>query len=270
MNARGSYVVMAGSDRRHVPSMLHAPGAGQGFNCDLRAARDSARPACVNTTRRYELFLLFAFSLAACAGQAMRPPTDVADASDKVEVTDRKVWRRPSKREEFQLGAYRVTEVKRKGVESSGYSIFGWGTRRMGTTFSYVLTVPNGRIDALCELEQEGSQTKFSGKLGCRCGNDKLMTAVGREAEVGSLTLGGQDYMMQAVRSRISGSDSDDPIGYRVDPKPAGTPLGAVGVTDGVWLRKGLDESARQQLTCLLAGVMLFRPIAHSERRTNN
>ena len=59
---------------------------------------------------------------------------------------------------------------------------------------------------------------------------------------------------------RDGGGSSHDPTGYRVDGGEA--PLGAVDVMGKgrVWQSKALEGRARDDLACLFAGLLLYKP----------
>jgi hypothetical protein len=197
----------------------------------------------------------------------MRAPADLASRGDLSVATARRHWGALKERESFELAPYRVQHVERRPVSTSGISLLGFGHRKVtsGYKYTFVRGARGQDVQAGCEQEQDGTDSSFSGELVCHCGSDALELEIGAKAGQGTLNLGGQRYRVTPLRERASGRKSDEPLGYRAD---GDAPLGAVELDESgrIWTARGL--ATRDQLVCLFAGVLLFRPITY-ERRTS-
>ena len=205
--------------------------------------------------------------LSACAGPRMAAPPDVSGASDVLPVSDRSRASGALVNEGFQLGPYAITDVDRKWDSSSSTSIGPWGKESKTTGFSFALAGGQAKLKGTCEsvLEKQsvlsfgGSFDWGSTTIACACdgGADKAALVLSKEAN--KLTIGSAVYPLQPVHSVVGGSDQSAPSGFRAD---SDGPLGAVEVLypGQVWLKKGLDEPTRVTVSCLFAGLMLYKP----------
>ncbi|HEY6879348.1 MAG TPA: hypothetical protein VI299_15080 [Polyangiales bacterium] len=200
--------------------------------------------------------------LAACAGSSMRTPADVAAGSDALRASDRERWGVRKGRDSFQLGAYRVQDVERDPVTQSGYSVFGFGNRKLSVDYRYTFVDGARTQSGQCRQEQDRASTRYKGKVSCHCepASDAITVDIGRDAKPGALELGGQHYVVRPLHERESGRTTDEPLGYRIDGE---APLGAVELEGGMWLRRGLSDPERSTLSCVLAGLMLVRPLSY-------
>jgi len=211
------------------------------------------------------------FALSACAGPRMAAPSDVASASEVLPVTDRSRASGAFVNEGFKLGPYTVADVDRKWDSSSGVSVGPWGKETKTTGFSFTLAGGDTKLKGKCEsvLEKQsvlslgGSFDWGSTTIACSCegGADKASLVLSKPAN--KLTVGSTDYPVQPVHSVVGGSDQSAPSGFRAD---SDGPLGAVEVLypGQVWLKKGLDEPTRGNLSCLFTGLMLYKPPSDS------
>ncbi|HEY6876806.1 MAG TPA: hypothetical protein VI299_02260 [Polyangiales bacterium] len=192
----------------------------------------------------------------------MRAPADIAVASDAVSASDRERWGIRKGRDSFQLGAYRVQDVQRGQVEQSGYSLFGFGNRKLSLDYRYTFADGVGTRPGQCRQEQDRAANRYRGKVTCHCGatSDSITVDIGRDAKPGTLELGGQKYGVRPLYERESGRTTDEPLGYRIDGE---APLGAVELEGRTWIRRGLSEPERSGLTCMLAGLLLVRPLTY-------
>jgi hypothetical protein len=194
---------------------------------------------------------------------SMRAPTDVASSSDVLNASDRRQWGVTQGRGSFSMGPYRIEDVQRHPVTQSGYSVFGFGSRKLMVGFEFAFSDGASHREGYCEQEQDKATTSYSGKLACRCGapgTDSFNVEIGRDAKTGTLTLGGQSYRMTPLYQRQSGKSVKEPLGYRIDGE---RPLGAVELEGRVWTARGMEEPTRAQLVCMLAGLMLVRPVTY-------
>ncbi len=209
---------------------------------------------------------LLVFS-SACAGPRMAPPADVSDSSDVLPVTDRSRASGALVNEGFKLGPYAVTDVDRKWDSSSGVSVGPWGKETKTTGFSFTLAAGDAKLKGKCESELKkqsilglgGSFDWGSTTIACSCegGADKASLVLSKDAD--KLSIGSTDYPIKQIHSVAGGGDQSAPSGFRAD---GDAPLGAVEVLypGQIWLKKGLDEATRGNVSCLFTGLMLYKP----------
>jgi hypothetical protein len=206
--------------------------------------------------------------LSACAGPRMAAPADVAGASEVLPVNDRSSASGALVNEGFQLGPYAITDVDRKWNSSSGTSIGPWGKETKTTGFSFTLAGGDAKLKGKCESElKKQSVMSFGGgsidwgstTIACSCegGADKASLVLSKDAN--KLTVGSTDYPIQQIFAKAGGGTQSTPTGFRAD---SDGPLGAVEVLypGQVWLKKGLDEPTRSNVSCLFTGLMLYKP----------
>jgi hypothetical protein len=207
-------------------------------------------------------------------GWGMAVPADVAQESEELKIQDRSSWSGALVDESFKLGPYRVTDVDRKWDSTRTRSLFEFSDSRTQGGYAYKLGAQDATLAGDCATEQReqtkqlGDGAEFSNvvaKLGCACRDDQgeatlLLDASTTAQYQGSLKGPGYQYQVTALTQRDNGRmASHDPLGYRVDGEG---PIGAVGVVKPgrVWLAKSVPESARRQLACLFAGLLLYMP----------
>jgi hypothetical protein len=205
--------------------------------------------------------------LGACAGPRMAAPADVSSSSDVLPVSDRSRASGAFVNEGFKLGPYAIADVDRKWDSSSGVSVGPWGKETKTTGFSFTLAAGDTKLKGKCESELKkqsilglgGSFDWGSTTIACSCegGADKSSLVLSKDAN--KLTIGNTDYPIKQIHSVAGGGDQSAPSGFRAD---SDEPLGAVEVLypGQVWLKKGLDEPTRGNVSCLFTGLMLYRP----------
>jgi len=209
-----------------------------------------------------------AVALSACAGPRMAAPSDVSSASEVLPVSDRSHASGALVNEGFKLGPYDIADVNRKWDSSSGVSVGPWGKESKTTGFSFTLAGGSTKLKGKCEsVMQKQSVLAFGGgsidwgstTIACSCegGADKASLVLSKDAN--KLTIGSTVYPLQQVHSVVGGSEQSAPSGFRAD---SDGPLGAVEVLypGQVWLKKGLDEATRGNVSCLFTGLMLYKP----------
>jgi hypothetical protein len=206
-------------------------------------------------------------ALSACAGPRMAAPSDVSGASEVLLVSDRSRASGAFVNEGFKLGPYAIADVDRKWDSSSSTSVGPWGKETKTTGFSFTLAGGDSKLTGKCEsvlnkqsvLSLGGSFDWGSTTIACSCegGTDKASLVLSKEAS--KLTIGSTDYPIQQIHSVVGGGDQSAPTGFRAD---SDAPLGAVEVLypGQVWLKKGLDEPTRSNVSCLFTGLMLYKP----------
>jgi hypothetical protein len=209
---------------------------------------------------------LFA-TLCACAGSRMAPPSDVSRVSEVLPVSDRSRMTGAFVNEGFKLGPYTVADVDRKWDSSSELTFGRWGAGTKTTGFSFTLADGDTRLKGKCASElKQRSVLALGGKfdwgsttLACECRGGEETAALQLSNNAGVLTVGDEEHTLRPVHALAGGGEQGEPSGFRAD---ADRPVGAVEVVypGQVWLRKGLDEATRGEVTCLFAGLMLYRP----------
>ena len=206
-------------------------------------------------------------ALGACAGPRMAAPADVSSSSDVLLVRDRSRASGSLANEDFTLGPYVIADVDRKWDSSKSVSVGPWGKESKTTGFSFTLAAGSTKLKGKCEsaLQQQsvlglgGSFDWGSTVIQCSCegGADKASLVLSKDAN--KLTIGSTDYSIQPIHSVAGGSAQSAPSGFRAD---SDRPLGAVEVLfpGQVWLKKGLDEPTRGNVSCLFTGLMLYKP----------
>jgi hypothetical protein len=214
-----------------------------------------------------------ALGTGAC-GWNMVQPTDVVQVSEELPIKDRSSWQGALVDESFKLGAYQVSDVDRKWNSTQSSSFLGFEASRMKGGYSYGLVSAAGKLKGECATEERekgqnlGGGAEFSNliaKLGCRCSDDNgavTLTLEGSTSEQYKGAITGPDvaYSISAITERSKGWASHDPLGYRIDAPSA--PVGAVDLKmpGRVWISKTLESSAREQVACLFAGLLLYQP----------
>lgn len=207
-------------------------------------------------------------ALGACAGPRMAPPADVASSSDVLLVSERSAASGALVNEGFKLGPYTIADVDRKWNSSSSLSFGPWGKETKTTGFSFTLAGGETKLKAKCEsvlLKQSvmsfggGSVDWGSTTIACSCEGAAGSASLVLSKEANKATIGSTSYPLQPIHSVAGGSDQSTPTGFRADSEG---PVGAVEVLHPgqVWLKKGLDESTRGNLSCLFTGLMLYKP----------
>jgi len=206
-------------------------------------------------------------ALGACAGPRMAAPSDVSSSSEVLPVSERSRASGALVNEGFKLGPYTIADVDRKWDSSSGVSVGPWGKESKTTGFSFTLAGGDTKLKGKCEsvlqkqsvLSLGGSFDWGSTTIACSCegGAEKASLVLSKDAN--KLTLGGTDFLLQQIRGVVGGSDQSTPSGFRAD---SDAPLGAVEVLypGQVWLKKGLAEPTRGNVSCLFTGLMLYKP----------
>ena len=213
-------------------------------------------------------------SITACGAARMAVPADVAQASEELPITDRSSWSGALADESFRLGPYKVTDVDRKWDSTHSNSLFGVDRSKTTGGYSFKLGGKDVELAGECATEdREKSRdlgggfefSSMSAKLGCTCHDasasaNVVLAASTTDTYEGTLNSGSNEYHVAAINERDGGGSSHDPTGYRVDGGEA--PLGAVDVmgTGRVWLNRTVEGRVRDDLACIFAGLLLYKP----------
>ncbi|MCV2367933.1 hypothetical protein [Roseateles oligotrophus] len=221
--------------------------------------------------------------LSACgtvAPIAMTPPQGFEAQSDAFLAGNRSADSGLFANESFDLGPYRVTDVKRDWADSKASFSLGpltWGKSSNG--FAYVLRASNSTLHGRCEVNNGETrlplsvsiiplQSRFS--LKCDCQGDGAPARMELASNSGwqqqdawlpeslKLTIGEQSFSGSPFDHRgLAMSDGRAFVGYRFDGQAG--PAAAVGLFSPgeVWLHQSLPASQRAAMTCALAGLLL-------------
>jgi hypothetical protein len=210
---------------------------------------------------------LIATSVIGCAVPRMAPPADVAGASEVLIVSDRSRASGALVSEGFKVGGYEVTDVDRDWNSTSSVGIGPWSKETKTTGFAYALQSKGKKLTGKCASEKKSQGIFAMGgtfswgdlQVACTCEGESgkaelLMTKDGR-----SLKLGGREYKVEPINSLEGGGTQSEPSGFRAD---ADELLGAVEVQHPgqIWLKKGLDDTVKEQASCVFVGLMLYQP----------
>jgi hypothetical protein len=203
----------------------------------------------------------------ACAGPRMAAPADLSGSSEVLPVNDRSRASGAFVNEGFRLGPYVVADVDRKWDSSSGISVGPWGKETKTTGFSFTLAAGETKLKGKCESELKkqsilslgGSFDWGSTTIACSCEGAASPASLVLSKDANKLSIGSTDYPIKQIHEVVGGGDQSAPTGFRAD---SDEPLGAVEVLSPgqAWLKKGLDEATRGNVSCLFTGLMLYKP----------
>jgi hypothetical protein len=203
----------------------------------------------------------------------MAVPPDIAPATESVPVEGRSQASGLFVNEDFKIGPFQVTNVARGAKHSSKFGAFGAFKSSEESAFSFDLKRGETSLHGECRYEGSeggailgdltiGNEHK---KLACACGNEEapiasvVMTAATLSKYGGTLKAHDSSYDLQAIYDREGAASDGNPAGYRVDGDGV---QGAVDVLGPgrVWLAKTLEGDRRTDVTCVFAGLLLFKP----------
>lgn len=222
-------------------------------------------------------FLILTLSVVGCAGPRMVPPKDVADGSSVLEVQNRSGASGLMVDESFDLGEYKITQVDRDASSKSGFSVGGFGKESIATGYSYRLQGKGADLLGACASETNtkstnigiGSLESENSNVTCECKSaattSKVVLSAGNDGALsGTLFAGSEEYKVTQVLETDKSSWSSAAAGYRFD--GANGPVGAVEALHPgrVWVTPKLPEAERPAVSCLSAGIMLYKkPTKH-------
>jgi hypothetical protein len=205
----------------------------------------------------------------------MAVPADFNQGMEELPVEGRTAASGMFVNEDFKMPPFQVVSVSRGAKHTSKFGAFGSFKTNSEAGYSFELKAGGRSVHGECVAEAGekgfslGSTTisKQTAKLGCACGNENAPSAsVVMAAETGGKGYGGAvkahaaAFQLKALYDRESGALSDgNPAGYRIDGKEI---VGGVDVLGKgrVWLNKTLGPDERNDLACLFAGLLLFKP----------
>ncbi len=228
--------------------------------------------------KNYRLGFIIMFFVAAlsCAPAKMRVPEDVlVMKADLIVAAERKAASGTLVNESFKLNPYTITDVDRDWDSTKHLSVWTFSKETKTSGYTYLFKTPSGDLNGNCQIEgRSKSATSFSGvtmssqvsKIGCACKSSETniaQTVLDSENDSkyqGQITLrDNTSFKIQAIYE-VDGAalSTGNPSGYRVDGE---TVKAAVEVMHPgkIWLSKDLSNEQRDDLSCIFAGLMLYR-----------
>jgi hypothetical protein len=233
-------------------------------------SRLQSSPALSSRALCLALVACCASTPSACAAGHMAVPQDVSSVSEEIVVTDRSAMSGALVDESFKIGPYQVVEVNRKWNSSSTTTIAGFSSGSTTGGYAFGLKAPDAAYQGQCASQlDEKSTSLLGGVLGqqkfnvlCQCAGPTPASFTMNSDTIshyrGTVTAGSATYTIEGVYTDDKGSSRSEPTGYHVR---GATPVGAVEVVGKgrVWLAKSLEPGARSDLTCLFAGLLLYK-----------
>lgn len=208
-----------------------------------------------------------------CGSAHMVVPPDVGPATDEVHVDGRSQASGMFVNEDFKIGDYAVAHVSRGSKSTSKFGAFGAFKSDSSTGYSFDLVKGADSLHGECTSETSeggvslGNLTASSkmAKLGCACGNDAnpaasvVMQSSTTSDYGGTLKAADSSYEVKAINDRQGGLSAGGPAGYRLDGQGVAGAVDVLG-PGRVWLAKSLPDAQRTDVTCIIAGLMLYQP----------
>jgi hypothetical protein len=208
-----------------------------------------------------------------CGAAHMAVPPDIGPATEEVPVQGRSQASGMFVNEDFKIGDFAVAHVSRGGKSTSKFGALGGFKSSSETGYSFDLV--RGADTLHGECVSEASEGGFSlgsftasnkmAKLGCGCGNDAapaasvVMSSSTTSDYGGTLTAHDATFQVKAINDREGGMSSGGPAGYRVDGQGVTAAVDVLG-PGRAWLAKGLADPQRTDVTCVIAGLLLYQP----------
>jgi hypothetical protein len=208
-----------------------------------------------------------------CAAPRMLVPPDIAPATDPMAVQGYSNSSGMLVNEDFKIGDFAVSHVSRGGKSTSKFGAFGGFKSDSSAGYSFDLVSGAQSLHGECSIEESESgftlgaltTSKTMTRLGCACGNEgspaaSVVMSAGNSGDYGgSLKVADATFEVKAIRDREGGMSGGNPAGYRVDGQGVTAAVDVIA-PGRVWLAKGLADPQRTNVTCILAGLMLYKP----------
>lgn len=210
----------------------------------------------------------------ACTTPQMAVPPDIGPATEAVPIQGRTSASGMFVSEGFKIGDFDVVDVSRGGKSKSRFGAFGGFKSSEESGYSFDLKRGDQNLHGECEAEATEAGATLGGitisnekkKLACACGNEAtpvasvvMQASTADQQYGGSLKAHDATYDVKAIYDRQGGMSDGNPSGYRVDGNGV---QGAVDVLGPgrMWLARGLEGDKRTDVTCVFAGLLLFKP----------
>lgn len=210
--------------------------------------------------------------LTACAPTRMAVPPDLAKDGEALPISERSSWSGALADESFKLGPYRVVDVDRKWDSNSSTSLGPYGSSKSEGGYTFTFKTPAGDARGTCAIVDSAKGVDFGGlgfgKNGstftCRCEGVGAQAdlALGKTSDQpfgGPLGTRSGRFEVNAVHDDDKGNTRGNALGFAVRSTDF---AGAVEIErpGRVWLARTLDASARADVACVFAGLLLYLP----------
>lgn len=217
--------------------------------------------------------------LSACAlpTARMTPPADIAPTADVLEVANRSSFTGLFVDESFDVGPYRVSEVKRGWDSSSSTTLGNITVQNNSAAFSFAFQGTASHWQGRCDYRAQqrrvqignvGNLEDEQGNLHCSC---RSANKEDREVSFdlddewrplrGALLIDGSRYELQQYSfGRHRGGLKSPAAGYRVEREGSGAGVAAVEVLHPgrIWLQRSLPAEQREPMACLMSALMIY------------
>lgn len=220
---------------------------------------------------------MIALATAGCTPARIAVPNDIATESDVIPVTDRSRVSGALADESMSIGPYRVSEVDRKWTTTAGWSVLGFGSSTSTGGYAYAFKAPGGAARGECTTGVDSRGTAAgagdimigvrsrTSQLACKCTGattnaELLLEGTAANNLNGRAEARGEKYTVEAISTLEGGASLAEPIGFQM--RASGAAAGAVETIHPgrLWLARTLPAPAKDDLACLVAGLLLFKP----------
>ncbi len=210
--------------------------------------------------------------LAGCAPLKATIPGQITARSEELPITERSSFSGALANEGFRIGPYAISAVDRKWDSASGWTVGSFTRETTAGGYSFAFEGAGKKLEGKCVTGKQerthdlggGAAIEFQNqRLGCACQGGEspaLVEIAAKERDYsGTLSAAAATYTVHSIHELDGGPSQTTPTGYRVESVDAVAAVDAMG-QGRVWLDKKLSESARGELSCLIAGLLLYKP----------
>lgn len=247
------------------------------------------------TTVFLRLFTLLFITGCGVSTVRMAVPHGIENKADHLAVQDRSQFLPDSG---FRLGEYRVSDVDRGWTTTTAESVGPVSNETTTGSYSYTLSKAGELLNGRCTTGETGQHVDLGSGwsvgeeqhgLTCSCGDqaklvistddlesidDKEKVQITYEADGqsaspwfsagevyrGRLFIGNDSFEVTALYEAEGGINLSEPLGYRVSRSRAFVGMVEVLSPGNMWLAKGLSTHVRDHMSCLMTGLMFYRP----------
>jgi hypothetical protein len=169
--------------------------------------------------------------------------------------------------ESFQIGPFAVSDVDRNW---NGHSFGPFHIKSKVAGYAFQFGGRGATLQAWCSTQARDPSFsdgfvnwRLHGRLGCTCADGAGRASLVLEGSatdhyVGTLRTTAAAYRVQSIHNETLRT----PTGYRLDRVADQSAQGAVDVMGPghVWLNRSIEPRERAELSCIAAGLMLYRP----------
>lgn len=216
----------------------------------------------------------------------MKPPAGFEGQSQTLPAANRSKATGLLVDESFDLGPYRVTDIKGKsGSSSSGFQIGGLKVEKTTTAFTYrMVGGADGRTEVKGACASKYNETSLPlmsavtlqrqrSTFSCDCstqdqrhatlrikGDSGWQGAPGFDPVTITVTLDGVEHTVDPYGANGQKVPKNEPFyGYRVEGASGAVAALGLSFPGTVWLHERLPKNQHEAMSCALAGLMLHR-----------